>query len=80
MPASWQSFQRIGTMQPQPQRQRKLLPSEQTAKDPLQFAFESRDRDVLKIVRGALAAGSAKLAFQPIVSTKNTRKIVFYEG
>jgi EAL domain-containing protein (putative c-di-GMP-specific phosphodiesterase class I) len=65
---------------PQPQRQRRPLGADQAAKDPLQFAFESRDRDVLKIVRNAVAAGSAKLAFQPIVSAKNSRKVVFYEG
>lgn len=64
----------------QPQRQRKSGTGDQTPKDPLQFAFESRDRDVLKIVRNALAAGSARLAFQPIVSAKNTRKVAFYEG
>jgi EAL domain-containing protein (putative c-di-GMP-specific phosphodiesterase class I) len=67
-------------MQPAPQRQRKPGQGDQAAKDPLQYAFESRDRDVLKIVRGALVAGSAKLAFQPIVSAKNTRKVAFYEG
>ena len=72
-------------MQPQrhqhpPRPQNQPLASDQAAKDPLACAFESRDRDVLKIVRSALAAGSAKLAFQPIVSATNPRRVAFYEG
>lgn len=48
--------------------------------DPLQHAMASRDKDILKLVRAALATGSARLAFQPIVLAKNARQTAFYEG
>ncbi len=48
--------------------------------DPLQFAFESRDRDVPGMVRAALAENRAQLAFQPIVTAGNTGQVAFYEG
>ena len=41
---------------------------EQDLRDPLHFAMASRDADVLTLVREALAAKRAKLAFQPIVT------------
>ena len=48
--------------------------------DPLQFAVASRDGDVLNLVRDALAAKNARLAFQPVVLAQNPRKVAFYEG
>ena len=36
-----------------------------TPKDPLEAAMQSRDRDILNIVRQSLDHGNAKLAFQP---------------
>ena len=48
--------------------------------DPLKFAEASRDADVLKLVREALAAGRARLAVQPIVIANDISKLGFYEG
>lgn len=49
-------------------------------KDPLQAAMDSRDRDVLTMVRSALAANTTALAFQPVVASQNQQRIAFYEG
>lgn len=54
--------------------------AEQPLLDPLYFAMASRDADVLQLVRDALAAGRAQLAFQPIVMTQDHKTIAFYEG
>lgn len=48
--------------------------------DPVQQAMASRDADVLTIVRRALAANSARLAFQPIVAGTGGKRTAFYEG
>lgn len=56
------------------------LGGEYANSDPLHFAFASRDSDVLTMVRSALAAGRAQLAFQPVVVAGNTSRIAFYEG
>lgn len=48
--------------------------------DPLQHAMASRDRDVPEMVRAALAANRAQLAFQPVVTAGDTGQIAFYEG
>jgi EAL domain-containing protein (putative c-di-GMP-specific phosphodiesterase class I) len=48
--------------------------------DPFQQAMASRDADVLSIVRAALAAGSARLAFQPVQVARGQGGIAFYEG
>ena len=48
--------------------------------DPLTAAIASRDGDVLSIVRAALAAKQARLAFQPIVTAGPQGRIAFYEG
>ncbi len=60
--------------------QRSELGTEFENSDPLHFAFASRDSDVLTMVRSALAAGRAQLAFQPVVVAGNTSRIAFYEG
>ena len=51
-----------------------------TPKDPLEAAMQSRDRDILNIVRQSLDHGNAKLAFQPIVAAADTTRVAFYEG
>lgn len=48
--------------------------------DPLQYAVAMRDNDVLSLVRTALDAGNAQLAFQPVVTTGDHGRIAFYEG
>jgi EAL domain-containing protein (putative c-di-GMP-specific phosphodiesterase class I) len=57
-----------------------LAPDDGGPLDPLQFAFASRDRDVLTMVRASLAAGHAQLAFQPVIAAGTTGAIAFYEG
>lgn len=54
--------------------------NERTPMDPLQYALASRDRDVLSMVRSALSAGHARLAFQPVVTARDRGKTAFYEG
>ncbi len=48
--------------------------------DPLDHAMASRDRDVPGMVRAALLAERAQLAFQPVVVAGDTTRIAFYEG
>jgi EAL domain-containing protein (putative c-di-GMP-specific phosphodiesterase class I) len=48
--------------------------------NPFEAALASRDRDVPTMVRAALARNRGQLAFQPIVTAGDTRKIAFYEG
>lgn len=48
--------------------------------DPLGFAMASRDADILSMVRQALAAGRAQLAYQPIVIADDPKRVAFYEG
>lgn len=58
----------------------KDVAAEQPLLDPLYFAMASRDADVLTLVRDALAAGRAQLAFQPVVMTNDHAKVAFHEG
>ncbi len=53
---------------------------DQALLDPLHYAMASRDADVMNLVRDALAAGRARLAFHPIVTADTTPRIAFYEG
>lgn len=53
---------------------------DRVALDPLQYATQSRDADVLTMVRRALATGQARLAFQPVVRSNDPRFVAFYEG
>jgi EAL domain-containing protein (putative c-di-GMP-specific phosphodiesterase class I) len=48
--------------------------------DPLLYALASRDADVMALVRDALGAGRASLAFHPIVTTDAVPHIAFHEG
>ncbi|MCX7300826.1 MAG: EAL domain-containing protein [Rhodobacterales bacterium] len=48
--------------------------------NPFEAALASRDMDVPAMVRAALARNRGQLAFQPIVTACNTRKIAYYEG
>ncbi len=57
-----------------------LTTEEQALLDPLHYAMASRDADVLTLVREALGAGRARLAFQPIVTAGPQGKVAFYEG
>lgn len=57
-----------------------LTSDEQALLDPFHFATASRDADVLTLVREALGAGRARLAFQPIVTAGPKGHIAFYEG
>lgn len=47
---------------------------------PLDFAVHQRTAEAIDMVRVALDAGRAKLAFQPIVSTRAPGRVAFYEG
>lgn len=53
---------------------------EQALLDPLHYAMASRDADVMTLVRDALAAGRARLAFHPIVTADDAPRVAFYEG
>lgn len=53
---------------------------EQALADPLLYAMASRDADVMTLVREALAAGRARLAYHPIVTADDTPRVAFYEG
>lgn len=53
---------------------------EQALLDPLHYAMASRDADVMTLVTDALAAGRARLAFHPIVTTDAQPRVAFYEG
>ena len=57
-----------------------LTTDEQPLLDPLHYAMASRDADVLTLVREALGAGRARLAFQPIVTAGPQGRTAFYEG
>jgi EAL domain-containing protein (putative c-di-GMP-specific phosphodiesterase class I) len=48
--------------------------------DPLSAAVMLRDQDIPTMVKEALAAGRAQLAFQPIVANGPDGRIAFYEG
>lgn len=48
--------------------------------DPFKYAMASRDADIMTMVADALAAGRAKLAFQPVMTADASPKIAFSEG
>jgi EAL domain-containing protein (putative c-di-GMP-specific phosphodiesterase class I) len=48
--------------------------------DPLHYAIASRDADVIGLVRAALAAGRADLAFHPVMTADAAPRITFFEG
>jgi EAL domain-containing protein (putative c-di-GMP-specific phosphodiesterase class I) len=53
---------------------------DQALGDPLRYAMASRDADVTAVVRDALAAGRAQLAFQSVVTANQDKHVAFYEG
>lgn len=53
---------------------------ERVAMNPLDYAVAARDRDVLSMVRNALARDQARLAFQPVVRMAPTPVTAFHEG
>lgn len=48
--------------------------------DPLSLAIAERDRRVMEQVERAIRRGQFALAFQPVVSARDARKVSFYEG
>lgn len=48
--------------------------------DPLSSAINRRDADVMNMVKEALRHNQAVLAFQPVVLSKSSNKVAFYEG
>lgn len=54
--------------------------AEQALADPLRYAMASRDADVITLVRAALAAGRADLAFHPVMTADAAPKVTFFEG
>lgn len=61
-------------------QQSQITTDEQALLDPLHYAMASRDADVLTLVREALGAGRARLAFQPIMTAGPQGRSAFYEG
>ena len=53
---------------------------EQPPADPFSHALASRDADVFKLVERALAAGQARLAFQPVALAQDRGRTAFFEG
>lgn len=52
---------------------------DQTPRDPLEYATSVRDRDVLSMVRTALATNNCQLALQPVRTTASGYPIAFHE-
>ncbi len=52
---------------------------DQTPRDPLEYAVSVRDRDVLSMVRTALATDNCKLAMQPVCTPHQGYPVAFYE-
>ena len=63
-----------------PQTLPQTLGDEQPVASPLDMAVASREADTLALVERALAAGRARLAFQPVVVAKDPRRVAFHEG
>lgn len=61
-------------------RDRSKAPAHPDQVSPLAAATAARDRDVLAMVRSAIARQDVLLAFQPVVSTHNTDRPAYYEG
>ncbi|PVA07363.1 EAL domain-containing protein [Thalassorhabdomicrobium marinisediminis] len=53
---------------------------DQTPRDPLEYAVSVRDRDVLSMVRQALATDNCKLALQPVFTTGGGSRLAFHES
>jgi EAL domain-containing protein (putative c-di-GMP-specific phosphodiesterase class I) len=48
--------------------------------DPFHYAMASRDADVMAMVRDALSAGRAQLAFHSVVTSDRGNQVAFHEG
>ena len=48
--------------------------------DPLAYAVASRDRDAMQLARTALEKKQARLAFQPVVLSRDTSRVCFFEA
>ena len=53
---------------------------DQAVGDPFGYALASRDADVANMVRDALDAGRAQLAFHAVVTADGQNRVAFYEG
>ena len=53
---------------------------DQAVVDPLQYAMASQAPRVNTMVRNALVAGRAQLAFHPVVTADGSQSVAFYEG
>ena len=53
---------------------------EQALVDPLVYAMASRDADVARLVRDALAGGRGQLAFHPVFTADADNHLAFHEG
>lgn len=51
-----------------------------TSSDPLDYAMSMGDKDVLTLVREALADDRARLAYQPVFTVASEPRIAFHEG
>lgn len=52
---------------------------DQTPRDPLEYAVSVRDKDVLAMVRNALATDNCKLALQPVCAAQSGFPAAFHE-
>ncbi|MCF2904700.1 EAL domain-containing protein [Octadecabacter sp. CECT 8868] len=52
---------------------------DQTPRDPLEYAVSVRDKDVLSMVREALATDNCRLALQPVCTAHDNYRIAFHE-
>lgn len=52
---------------------------DQSPRDPLEYAVSVRDKDVMSMVRRALATDNCKLALQPVCTTQDNYRIAFHE-
>lgn len=51
----------------------------QVPRDPLEYAVSVRDRDVLSMVRTALATNNCQLALQPVCTAQKGYRVAFHE-
>ena len=52
---------------------------DKTPRDPLEYAVSVRDKDVLSMVREALATNNCKLAMQPVCTAQDGFRVAFHE-
>ena len=55
-------------------------PSYEGSDNPLAFAVNERDKDVIDMVRASILRRDVMLAYQPVMEARRPRKVAFYEG